>query len=164
MGIVITYRGYNNGYNNPVYNAHKTVDVLYTWECVMQGKIQYVNFINLWFKKTNLGLIEGALYLRMEYLWIFSSALYIDCHCRSCYCINSIWLTCVSASLPTKEYFFFFQCMSCSWTFLFCSLLLFLIPFSYITKTKNNVYFSHLQRTLKILNVIPEVLQQKWFW
>ena len=30
MGIMITYYGYNNGYNNPVYNVHKNVGAYYT--------------------------------------------------------------------------------------------------------------------------------------
>ena len=30
MHIMITYHGYNNRYNDPVCNAHKTVSVHYT--------------------------------------------------------------------------------------------------------------------------------------
>ena len=30
MGIMITYHGYNNGYNNPLYNVHKSTGVRYT--------------------------------------------------------------------------------------------------------------------------------------
>ena len=29
---MITYHEYNNGYNNPVYNAHKNLGVHYTWQ------------------------------------------------------------------------------------------------------------------------------------
>ena len=32
MGIMITDHGYNNWYNNPVYNAHKNVGAHYTWQ------------------------------------------------------------------------------------------------------------------------------------
>ena len=32
MGIMITYHGYNNGHDNPMYNAHKTVGIHYTWQ------------------------------------------------------------------------------------------------------------------------------------
>ena len=32
MGIMITYHEYSNGYNNLMYNAHKNVDVHYTWQ------------------------------------------------------------------------------------------------------------------------------------
>ena len=32
MGIMIIYYGYNNGSNDPVYNAHKNVGVRYTWQ------------------------------------------------------------------------------------------------------------------------------------
>ena len=41
MGRMITYHGYNDGYNNPVYNMHKTVGVRYTWEHMIHGKILY---------------------------------------------------------------------------------------------------------------------------
>ena len=30
MGIMITYHGYNNGYSNPMYNAHKIMNKHYT--------------------------------------------------------------------------------------------------------------------------------------
>ena len=30
MGIMITYHGYNNGHNNPMYNVHKHVGEHYT--------------------------------------------------------------------------------------------------------------------------------------
>ena len=30
MGIMISYHGYNDGYNNPTYKAHKNVGVHYT--------------------------------------------------------------------------------------------------------------------------------------
>ena len=32
MGIMITYHGYDNGHNNPMYNAHKNVGIRYTWQ------------------------------------------------------------------------------------------------------------------------------------
>ena len=32
MGIVITYHGYNNGYNKPMYTVHKNGGVHYTWQ------------------------------------------------------------------------------------------------------------------------------------
>ena len=35
MGIMITYHGYNNGNNNPIYNAHKNVDMHYTWQNIV---------------------------------------------------------------------------------------------------------------------------------
>ena len=34
MGIMITYHGYNNGYNNPMYVMHTE-----TWVCIIHGKI-----------------------------------------------------------------------------------------------------------------------------
>lgn len=40
MGTMIPYRGYNNGYDNLMYNMHKNASVRYTQECVMYGKIQ----------------------------------------------------------------------------------------------------------------------------
>ena len=43
MDTIITYLGYNNGYNNPVYNAHKNVDAYYTWEHIIHCKIWYVH-------------------------------------------------------------------------------------------------------------------------
>ena len=30
MGMMITYHGYNNEYNNPVHSAHRSVGVHYT--------------------------------------------------------------------------------------------------------------------------------------
>ena len=35
MGIMITYHGYNNRYNNSVYNAHKNVGTHYTQQNVV---------------------------------------------------------------------------------------------------------------------------------
>ena len=32
MGKMITYHGYNNGYNNPMYNVHQNMDVHYKWQ------------------------------------------------------------------------------------------------------------------------------------
>ena len=32
MGIMVTHHGYNNGYNNPIYNAHKNAGAHYTWQ------------------------------------------------------------------------------------------------------------------------------------
>ena len=32
MGIMITYHVHNNGYNNPMYNAHKNVGAHYPWQ------------------------------------------------------------------------------------------------------------------------------------
>ena len=40
MDIMITYYGYNNGYSNPTYNAHKAVGAHHTWELIMHSKIQ----------------------------------------------------------------------------------------------------------------------------
>ena len=32
MGMMIMYHGYNNEYNNPIYNVHRNVGVHYTWQ------------------------------------------------------------------------------------------------------------------------------------
>ena len=37
MGIMSTCHEYKNGYNNPVYNAHKNVAVRYTWQNTVSG-------------------------------------------------------------------------------------------------------------------------------
>ena len=37
MGIMITYHGYNNGYNNPMYVMHTE-----TWVCIIHGKMWYL--------------------------------------------------------------------------------------------------------------------------
>ena len=40
MGIMITYHGYNGGYNNPMYNVLKNMGVLYMAKydvCILQN-------------------------------------------------------------------------------------------------------------------------------
>ena len=37
MGIMITYHGYNNGFNNPVYNVHTK-----TWVHIITGSALYI--------------------------------------------------------------------------------------------------------------------------
>ena len=47
MAIMITYHGYSNGHNNPMYNMHKNVGAHYTWQNVAFEKIMEENFPNL---------------------------------------------------------------------------------------------------------------------
>ena len=55
MGIMITYHGYNNGHNNPMYNVHKNAGAHYTQEHIIHSKIQYLGRQNI----LQLYLVEG---------------------------------------------------------------------------------------------------------
>ena len=46
MGIMITDHGYNNWYNNPVYNAHKNVGAHYTWQNTVNRRKKYLTKSN----------------------------------------------------------------------------------------------------------------------
>ena len=51
MGIMITYPGYNNGYNNPIHNSHKTVGAHYTQQDMVYllvfSSLSYIYYISL---------------------------------------------------------------------------------------------------------------------
>ena len=42
MCIMTTYHRYNNGYNNPVYNAHKSVGAHYTQQNTVSSYVYTV--------------------------------------------------------------------------------------------------------------------------
>ena len=57
MGIMITYHGYNNGCNNPMFNVHKNVGAHYTWRNMVafQMSKQAAEYLGLGFSKEDQG-------------------------------------------------------------------------------------------------------------